>query len=191
MTEEEAVNGLWVPSGEIKVTLGDFSAGCLADVGVCENFTVSFLFKINGSIPENETVNIIHQMPLTDADNRVTFSVSQNNSHYTAVAVVARGVNKTEVPGVISFTESWIHAAIIYSGPGYLELFLNGTNDGLNVSSNHYNGSVSQLDMTLGSSNSSNGFFVSYLQVFKDAIQAADIISLKDESFAQGTVKKP
>lgn len=187
VTKDDGVNGLWVPPGE-KVTLGDFSSRCFADSAVCNNFTVSFLFKINGSIPENETVDIIHQMPITDASHRVQFTVSNKNSHFKTVAIVSRDLNETMASAVFSgFTESWIHVALIYKGPGDLEIFLNGTNDKLNASSVYCNGSITQVNMTLGASMSSNGFFASYLQVFEYAIQG-DVNSLKDESFTQGTL---
>ena len=186
VTKDNGVNGIWVPPGEM-VTLGDFSSRCFADSAVCNNFTVSFLFKINGSIPENETVDIIHQVPIIDASHRVQFTVSNNNSHFKAVAIVSRDVNETMASAVFSFTEYWIHVALIYKGPGDLEIFLNGTNNKLNVSLVYFNGSIPQVNMTLGASMSSNGFFASYLQVFEYAIQG-DVNSLKDESFTQGTL---
>ena len=186
VTKDNGVNGLWVPPGE-KVTLGDFSSRCFADATVCNNFTVSFLVKMNGSIPENETVDIIHQMPITDASHRVQFTVSNNNSHFKAVAIVSRDLNETMASAVFSFTEKWIHVALIYRGPGDLEIFLNGTNDKLNASLVYFNGSIPQVNMTLGASMSSNGFLASYLQVFEYAIQG-DVNSLKDESFTQGTL---
>lgn len=186
VTTQDSVKGVFVPAGG-KVNLGNFSAACLTDSGTCENFTVSFLFKINGSISENETVDIIDQTPVTDAGHRLQFSVSQNTSHYMGVATVARGDNRTEVSGLIPLIHSWIHAAVIFAGPDYFKLFLNGTDDGSNASSVPYTGSVTKVDMTLGSSNSSNGFFVSYLQVIGDEIiKQADVNSLKYESFAQG-----
>ena len=188
--------GLSLPAGE-RVTLGNFSAGCLGNPGICENFTVSFLFKINGSIPENETVDVIHQTPVVDTEYGLQFSVFQNttqrlwplviDSHYTAVATIARGDNSTKVSGVISVTGYWIHVAIVYAGPHYLKLYLNGTNGGSNTSSVAYSGSTTHISMSLGSPNNSNALFVSYLQVTKDAISdQADVNSLKDESFSQG-----
>lgn len=182
---EDNVNGLWVPAGE-KVNLGQFAATCLADAAICQNFTVSFLFKVNGSIPENETVDVIHQMPLTDGEHLLQFSVFHNGSHYVGAATVARGHNRTDVTGVIQRTDSWIHVAIVSTKPYYLELFLNGTKEQANASSVAYNGSNSQVNMTLGSSNSSNGFFVSYLQLIQCAISQADVTALKDQSFTQG-----
>lgn len=178
------MNGLWVPAGE-KVNLGQFSARCFGDAAICQNFTVSFLFKINGSISENETVDVIHQMPQTDDEYLVQFSVSNNGSRYMGVATVARGQNRTDVMGVIQQIDSWMHIAIVYTKPSYLELFLNGTKEESNASSVAYNGS-SQASMTLGSSNSSNGFFASYLQIIQDAVDQAGVTSLKDESFTQG-----
>ena len=186
VTKDNGVNGLWVPPGE-KVTLGEFSSRCFADAAVCNNLTVSFLFKMNGSIPENETVDIIHQMPITDASHRVQFTVSNNNSHFKAAAIVSRGLNETMASAMFSFPESWIHVALIYKGPGDLEIFLNGTNNKLNASLVYFNGSLPQVNITLGASISSNGFFASYLQVFEYAIQG-DVNSLKDESFTQGTL---
>lgn len=196
VAKEDGVYGLSIPAGE-RVTLGNFSAGCLGIPGICENFTVSFLFKINGSIPENETVDVIHQRPVMDAGYRVQFSVFQNttqrlmpsviDSHYTAVATIARGNKSTEITGVISVTGYWIHVAIVYAGPHYLKLYLNGTNGESNASSVAYSGSATQVNMTLGSPNNYNAVLVSYLQVTKDAISnQADVNSLKDESFTQG-----
>lgn len=181
---EDNVHGFWVPAGE-KVNLGQFSASCFADAAVCQNFTVSFLFKINGTIPENKIVDVIHQMPLTDAKYLVQFRVYHNGSHYLGVATVARGQNRTHVTGVIQQMDSWIHVAIVYTKPNYLEIFLNGTKEQSNASSVAHNGS-SQVKMNLGSSNSSNGFFVSYLQIIQVAINQAEVTSLKDQSFSQG-----
>lgn len=173
-----------MPAGE-KINLGQFSASCLADTGVCRNFTVSFLFKINGSIPENETVDVIHQMPLADAKYLFQFSVHNNGSYYVGGATVARGHNRTDLTGVIQLGDRWIHVAIVYTKAGYLELFLNGTKEQSNATSVAFNGS-SQSNMTLGSSNSSNGFFVSYLQIIEVAISQAGVTALKDQSFSQG-----
>ncbi|XP_078373538.1 uncharacterized protein LOC144657116 [Oculina patagonica] len=185
VTTEDNVNGVWVPAGE-KVNLRQFSASCFTDVAVCQNFTVSILFKINGTIPENETVDVIHQMPLTDAEYLVQFSVFYNGSHYIGVASVARGQNRTDVTGVIQQIDNWIHVAIVYTKTNDLELFLNGTKEQSNASSVAYNGS-SQADMTFGSSNTSNGFFVSYLQIIQVAINQAEVTALKDQSFTQAT----
>lgn len=124
-------------------------------------------------------------MPLTDAEYLVQFSVFHNGSHYMGVASVARGQNRTDVAGVIEQTDSWIHVAIVYTKPNYLELFLNGTKEQSNASSVAYNGS-SQADLTLGSSNTSNGFFVSYLQIIQVAMNQAEVTTLKDQSFTQG-----
>ena len=184
VTTGDNVRGIWVPARE-KVNLGEFSARCLADAAVCQNFTVSFLFKINGSIPENETVDVIHQMPLADAEYLFQFSVHNNGSHYVAGATVARGHNRTDVTGVIQQIHRWIHVAIVYTKADYLELFLNGTKKQSNASSVAFNGSI-EAKMILGSSNSSNGFFVSYLQIIQVAISQADVSALKDQSFTQG-----
>ena len=185
VTTDDNVNGIWIPAGG-KVNLGQFSASCLADAGVCQNFTVSFLFKINGSIPENETVDIIHQMPLADAEYLVQFSVQNNGSHYVADATVARGHNRTDVASVIQQTDRWIHVAIVYTKADYLELFLNGTKEQSNASSVAFNGSIQAANMTLGSFDSSNGFFVSYLQIIQVTISQADVTALRDQSFTQG-----
>ena len=184
VTTDDNIDGIWVPAGE-EVNLGQFSASCLADTGVCQNFTVSFLFKINGSISENETVDVIHQMPLADAEYLFQFSVHNNGSHYLGGATVARGHNRTDLTGVIQQRDRWIHVAIVYTKADYLELFLNGTKEQSNATSVAFNGSI-QSNMTLGSSNSSNGFFVSYLQIIEVAISQADVTALKDQSFNQG-----
>lgn len=184
VTNDDNIHGVWIPAGG-KVNLGQFAASCLTDAGVCQNFTVSFLFKINGSIPENETVDIIHQMPQTDAEYLVHFSVHNNGSHYVGGATVARGHNRTDVTAVIQQIDRWIHVAIVYTKTDYLELFLNGTKDQSNASSVAFNGFI-EANMTLGSSNSSNGFFVSYLQIIQVTISQAEVTALKDESFTQG-----
>jgi len=185
VTNDDNINGVWIPAGG-KVNLGQFGASCLTDAGVCQNFTVSFLFKINGSIPENETVDIIHQMPQADAEYLVHFSVHNNGSHYVGGATVARGHNRTDVTAVIQQIDRWIHVAIVYTKADYLELFLNGTKDQSNASSVDFNGFIG-ANMTLGSSNSSNGFFVSYLQIIQVTISQAEVTALKDESFTQAT----
>lgn len=185
VTTEDNVRGLWIPAGE-EISLGQFSSRCLTDAEVCQNFTVSFLFKINGSIPESKTVDVIHQMPVTDGKHFLRFSVFNNGSHYMSVATVARGHNKTEVTSLVQLKDSWSHVALVYTKPDYLELFINGTNEQSNASFVGYNGSISQVNISLGSSNTSNGIYVSYLQVIQVAITQAEVTTLKDDSFTQG-----
>ena len=115
------------------------------------------------------------------------FSVFYNGSSLSGHATVSRGDNKTETYSALAaLLNTWNHAAMVYEEPGLLHLYINGTNVTDRITATNYVGSLSPVDMTLSSLNSSRGFFMSYMKVVPNALNETELQDLGTESWTQG-----
>lgn len=183
---EERINALFVPAG-VEIDLGDFAGTCVSNPNLCENFTVSFLFKT--AIDHDKDFQDIKVLDsgVKDGDlyeygwsfeigTSVKVMVSYDNSHIYREQLMARN--------------AWILMAFAFNLREMYKsvLYQNGSrgNDPPATSNCYLQDKNTRLK--LGSVQNTKGFFISNFKFIGMKLSDAEIQEYGNRSFEEGAI---
>ena len=185
---EDGIQALFVPAGE-EVDLGDFAGTCISNPFLCQNFTLSFLFKTGA----DKDLKVLNSGLRADDEYEYGWSFEISRiSPYSGSAEVT-------VPGSGAFSElaarnSWIQIVFTFDYGIITNVALyqnyNGTLvDNLWVSEQSYVDQDRNTRLKLGSTSNTKGFFISNLNFIGIKLSVEEIQELGNRSFKEGMMK--
>ena len=185
---EDGIQSLFVPAGE-EVDLGDFAGTCISNPYLCQNFTVSFLFK-TGADKDLKVLNSGLR-----ADNQTdeyeygwSFEISPYSGSAEAI-VTSNGAGSE-----LAARNSWIQIVFTFDYGIITNVALyqnyNGTLvDNLWVSEQSYVDQDRNTRLKLGCTSNTKGFFISNLNFIGIKLSVEEIQELGNRSFKEGMMK--
>lgn len=185
--------GLHIPKAN-ELILGEFADSCLENASVCDNFTISFLVYINGSVQLDEDVHVLDSKSSNGAPYHIEFMVTKTVARLEGHAFVVGGNSSTILRRNVEFpaTDTWVHVAIVYSISGSLDLYMNSVmvKDSDPVIRTDWQNDRSAVQVSLGSTQNARDIFVSYFQIIKGSLSKEEIPQLEQETRQQGNLSK-
>lgn len=173
-----------------EVILGGFADSCLENASVCDNFTISLLVYIDGSVQPDEDVHVLDSKSSNRGSYHVQFMVTKKVARLEGHAFVVGGNSSTLLEREVEFpaTDTWVHVAIVYSISGRLDLYMNSVMVTASdpVISTPWQNDGSAVQVSLGSTHNERDIFVSYLQIIKGSLSKEEISQLEQETRQQG-----
>ena len=181
---EDGIHALFVPPG-VEVDLGDFSGLCISNPNLCQNFTVSFLFR---SVAEKGLKVLDSGVKYGDRDE-YGWSFEISSTFGTKAEVMVSDGNSEKYIEKLAGTKTWIQMVFTFdpdSSSRSVILYQNGSHgDPLTLAS-----SVWLQDrntrLKLGSTSNTKGFFISNLNFFGIKLRVDEIEELGKRSFKEG-----
>ena len=187
---EDGIQSLFVPAGE-EVDLGDFAGTCISNPYLCQNFTVSFLFK-TGADKDLKVLN--SGLRADDQTDEYEYGWSFEISPYSgsAEAIVTGSGAGSELAAL----NSWIQIVFTFDYGMTINLVLYQNYNGTLVDNLMASRSVeSHVDqdrntrLKLGSTSNTKGFFISNLNFIGIMLSVEEIQELGNRSFKEGMMK--
>ena len=174
-----------MPAGE-EVDLGDFAGTCISNPFLCQNFTVSFLFK-TGADKDLKVLN--SGLRADDQTDEYEYGWSFEISPYSgsAEAIVTGNGAGSELAAL----NSWFQIVFTFDY-GIIVLYqnYNGTLvDNLMASGQSYVDQDRNTRLKLGSTSNTKGFFISNLNFIGIKLSVEEIQELGNRSFKEGMMK--
>lgn len=175
-----------------EVILGEFADPCLENGSVCDNFTISLLVYIDGSVQldVDEDVHVLDTKSSSRGSYHVEFMVTKKVARLEGHAFVVGGNSSTLLERKVEFpaTDTWVHVAIVYSISGSLDLYMNSMMVTASdpVISTSWQNSGSAVQVSLGSTQNRRDIFVSYFQIIKGSVSTEEVPQLEQETRQQG-----
>ena len=185
---EDGIQSLFVPAGE-EVDLGDFAGTCISNPYLCQNFTVSFLFKTGA---DKDLKVLDSGLRVDDQTDEYEYGWSFEISPYSgsAEAIVTGNGAGSELEA----RNSWIQIVFTFDHGSITNVVLyqnyNGTLvDNLMASGQSYVDQDRNTRLKLGSTSNTKGFFISNLNFIGIKLSVEEIQELGNRSFKEGMMK--
>ena len=185
---EDGIQSLFVPAGE-EVDLGDFAGTCISNPYLCQNFTVSFLFKTGA---DKDLKVLDSGLRVDDQTDEYEYGCSFEISPYSgsAEAIVTGNGAGSELEA----RNSWIQIVFTFDHGSITNVVLyqnyNGTLvDNLMASGQSYVDQDRNTRLKLGSTSNTKGFFISNLNFIGIKLRVEEIQELGNRSFKEGMIK--
>ena len=187
---EDGIQALFVPAGE-EVDLGDFAGTCISNPFLCQNFTVSFLFK-TGADKDLKVLN--SGLRADDQTYEYEYGWSFEISPYSGSAKVTFPCDGAG--SELAARNSWIQIVFTFDYGIITNVVLyqnyNGTLvNSLLVSEHSYVDQDRNTRLKLGSTSNTKGFFISNLNFIGIKLSVEEIQELGNRSFKEGMMKGP
>lgn len=173
-----------------EVILGEFADSCLENASLCDNFTISLLVYIDGSVQLDEDVHVLGSKSSNGSSFPLQFMVTKKVARLEGHAFVVGGnaLNLLERKVEFPATDTWVHVAIVYSISGSLDLYMNSVMVTASdpVISAPWQNDRSAVQVSLGSTKNKRDIFVSYFQIVKGCLSKEEIPQLEKETRQQG-----
>ena len=185
---EDGIQALFVPAGE-EVDLGDFAGTCISNPYLCQNFTVSFLFK-TGADKDLKVLN--SGLRADDQTDEYEYGWSFEISPYSGSAEAI--VTSNGAGSELAARNSWIQIVFTFDYGIITNVVLyqnyNGTLvDNLMASGQSYVDQDRNTRLKLGSTSNTKGFFISNLNFIGIKLSVEEIQELGNRSFKEGMMK--
>ena len=181
---EDGIHALFVPPG-VEIDLGDFSGSCISNPNLCENFTVSFLFR---SGAEKGLKVLDSGVKYGDRDEYGwSFEISSTLVG-EAVVMVSDG-NSELYFEKLAGTNTWIQMVFTFdpdSSSRSLVLYQNGSHGDAPMGSSSVSLQDRNTRLKLGSRSNTKGFFISNLNFFGIKLKVDEIKEHGNRSFKEG-----
>ncbi|CAH3020776.1 unnamed protein product, partial [Porites evermanni] len=182
---EDGIQALFVPAGE-EVDLGDFAGTCISNPFLCQNFTVSFLFK-TGADKDLKVLN--SGLRADDQTYEYEYGWSFEISPYSGSAKVTFPCDGAG--SELAARNSWIQIVFTFDYGIITNVVLyqnyNGTLvNSLLVSEHSYVDQDRNTRLKLGSTSNTKGFFISNLNFIGIKLSVEEIQELGNRSFKEG-----
>ena len=185
---EDGIQALFVPAGE-QVDLGDFAGTCISNPYLCQNFTVSFLFK-TGADKDLKVLN--SGLRADDQTDEYEYGWSFEISPYSgsAEAIVAGYGAARE----LAARNSWIQIVFTFDHGSIRDVVLYQNHNGklvdnLSILAQSYVDQDRNTRLKLGSTSNIKGFFISNLNFIGIKLRVEEIQELGNRSFKEGMMK--
>ena len=186
---EDGIQALFVPAG-VEVDLGGFAGTCISNPSLCQNFTVSFLFKTGA---DKDLKVLDSGLSAEGQTDEYEYGWSFKISSYADDAVVT--VTGDGAARELAARNSWIQIVFtvdygIISKNVVLYQNHNGTLvDNLMASGQSYMKQDRNTRLKLGSTSNTKGFFISDLNFIGIKLSVEEIQELGNRSFKEGMMK--
>ena len=185
---EDGIQALFVPPGE-EVDLGDFAGTCISNPYLCQNFTVSFLFKTGA---DKDLKVLDSGLRADDQTDEYEYGWSFEISPYSdsAEAIVTGNGAGSELAAL----NSWIQIVFTFDYGIITDVVLyqnyNGTLvDNLMALGQSYVDQDRNTRLKLGSTSNRKGFFISNLNFIGIKLSVEEIQELGNRSLKEGMMK--
>ena len=178
---EDGIHALFVPPG-VEVDLGDFSGSCISNPNLCQNFTVSFLFRsgaekglkvLDSGVKYGDRDEYGWSFEISDGKAVVMVSDGDSELYFEKLA----GTN-TWIQMVFTFDpDSSSHSVILYQNGSHGDALRAGSNVWLQDRNTR---------LKLGSTSNTKGFFISNLNFFGIKLKVDEIEEYGNRSFKEG-----
>ena len=179
-----------MPAGE-EVDLGDFAGTCISNPYLCQNFTVSFLFKTGA---DKDLKVLDSGLRADDQTDEYEYGWSFEISPYSGSAEAT--VTGNGAGSDLAALNSWIQIVFTFDYGIITNVVLyqnyNGTLvNSLLVSEHSYVDQDRNTRLKLGSTSNTKGFFISNLNFIGIKLSVEEIQELGNRSFKEGMMKGP
>ena len=184
---EDGINALFVPAG-VEIDLGDFAGTCVSNPNVCENFTVSFLFKT--ATDHDKDFKDIKVLDSGVKDGEIDEYGWSFDIGSSASVMVSDGYSQIDSEGLMA-TNAWILMAFTFDLDARfgIVLYQNGSRGNfLPMASNCYL-QDNNTRLKLGSVKNTKGFFISNFKFIGMKLSDAEIQEYGNRSFEEGTMR--
>ena len=177
-----------MPAGE-QVDLGDFAGTCISNPYLCQNFTVSFLFKTGA---DKDLKVLDSGLRADDQTDEYEYGWSFEISPYSSSAEAT--VTGNGAGSDLAALNSWIQIVFTFDYGIITNVVLyqnyNGTLvDNLMASGQSYVDQDRNTRLKLGSTSNTKGFFISSLNFIGIKLSVEEIQELGNRSFKEGMMK--
>ena len=177
-----------MPAGE-QVDLGDFAGTCISNPYLCQNFTVSFLFKTGA---DKDLKVLDSGLRADDQTDEYEYGWSFEISPYSSSAEAT--VTGNGAGSDLAALNSWIQIVFTFDYGIITNVVLyqnyNGTLvDNLMASGQSYVDQDRNTRLKLGSTSNTKGFFISNLNFIGIKLSVEEIQELGNRSFKEGMIK--
>ena len=177
-----------MPAGE-EVDLGDFAGTCISNPYLCQNFTVSFLFK-TGADKDLKVLN--SGLRADDQADEYEYGWSFEISPYSGSAeAIVTGYGAARE---LAARNSWIQIVFTFDHGSIRDVVLYQNHNGklvdnLSILAQSYVDQDRNTRLKLGSTSNIKGFFISNLHFIGIKLSVEEIQELGNRSFKEGMMK--
>lgn len=157
----------------------------------CDEFTISFLAYINGTVARDEEVQILYSTPVSQGQYHVQFTVTKTVSRLQGQAFIVGGnsTNLLERKGTYPGVDRWVHVAIVYSKSLHqLNLYFDSVRVADPNSTINWDNSGESVNISLAHSGNVRDVCVSYFQIIRNLLTELEIKQLEEECRQQGKI---
>ena len=177
-----------MPAGE-EVDLGEFAGTCISNPYLCQNFTVSFLFK-TGADKDLKVLN--SGLRADDQTDEYEYGWSFEISPYSGSAeAIVTGYGAARE---LAARNSWIQIVFTFDHGSIRDVVLYQNHNGklvdnLSILAQSYVDQDRNTRLKLGSTSNIKGFFISNLNFIGIKLRVEEIQELGNRSFKEGMMK--
>lgn len=180
---EDGIHALFVPPG-VEIDLGDFSGSCISNPNLCENFTVSFLFRSGAE----KGLKVLDSGVKYDDRDEYGWSFEISSTLVGEAVVMVSDGNSELYFEKLAGTNSWIQMVFTFdpdSSSRSVVLYQNGSHGDAPMGSSSVSLQDRNTRLKLGSRSNTKGFFISNLNFFGIKLKVDEIEEHGNRSFKE------
>ena len=182
--KEDRINALFVPAG-VEIDLGDFKDTCISNPTLCNNFTVSFLFKTAADHDKDSNDIKVFDSGVKDDGGRYEYGWSVDVGSSVEV-MMSYGYSHIYSDRLMA-KDAWILLAFTFQMDFGTVLYQNGSRAHGPVASSNNDLQDKNTRLKLGSVKNTKSFYVSNLKFLETKLSDKEIQENGNMSFQEGT----